>query len=159
MVKICFWDNGLGERGTSVSLYGYAHFNETILGNESIIMFNTTHYSNKDNVIQRFNNRFKVYGVDNWNKVDKILIDERCDILYIIKAGDWEGQISNVCKTVVHCVFNCSNPHGNVYSSISPWVNNNNGRFPVVPHIVNLPNHNRNMRDKLHLLFLVGMVE
>ena len=151
MVKICFWDNGLGERGTSVALYDYAHFNETILGNQSLIMFNTTHYSNKPSSIKKFTDRFRVIGVDNWSKVDTILSLEKCDILYIIKAGDWDGQVSNVCKTVVHCVFNSSQPHGNVYSSIAHWVPNNNGRFPVVPHIISLPDISTNMRDKLNI--------
>jgi hypothetical protein len=41
MVKIAFWDNGLGERGTTVALYDYAHFNEVLLGNKSIILYNT----------------------------------------------------------------------------------------------------------------------
>jgi hypothetical protein len=149
MVKIAFWDNGLGERGTTVSLYDYAHFNETLLGNESIVLYNTTHYSNKESVIKRFADRFKVYGVDSWNYVDNILTSENCDILYIIKAGAWDGQISNVCKTAVHCVFTCCNPHGNVYSSLAGLLPHNNGKFPVVPFMVNLPDHNRNMREKL----------
>ena len=151
MVKIAFWDNGLGERGTSVALYDYAHFNETILGNQSIIMYNTSHYSNNENVINKFTDRFTVYGVDNWNKVDDILLLEKCDILYIIKAGENEGQFSRVCKTVVHVVFYCSDPHGDVYASIAPWVDHNNGNFPVVPHMINLPNNLDNLRSHLNI--------
>ena len=151
MVKIAFWDNGLGERGTSVSLYDYAHFNETILKNNSIILYNTTHYSNNKNAIEKFTNRFTVYGVDDWSRVDNILSFEKCDILYIIKSGGWDGQVSKICKTVVHCVFTCCNPHGDVYSSIAEWVPENNGKFPVVPHMINLPIHNKNMREKLNI--------
>jgi hypothetical protein len=151
MVKIAFWDNGLGERGTSVSLFNYAHFNETILGNQSIIMYNTTHYSNNENVINQFTDRFTVYGVDSWNKVDDILALEKCDILYITKAGENEGQFSKLYKTVVHVVFYCSDPHGDVYASISPWVDHNNGRFPVVPYIVDLPNNTDNMRSSFNI--------
>lgn len=151
MVKIAFWDNGLGERGTSVSLYNYAYYNEKYLGNESIIMYNTTHYSNDNEVIKHFTKNFAVYGVDQWSKVDNILLETKCDILYIIKAGDWDGQISNVCKTVVHCVFTCYMPHGNVYSSISDYIDNNNGKYSTVPHMINLPNHNNNMRNKLNI--------
>ena len=114
-------------------------------------MYNTTHYSNNENVINKFADRFPVYGVDNWSKVDDILLLEKCDILYIIKAGCNEGQISNVCKTVVHCVFHCGQPHGIVYSSIAPWVDGNNGNFPVVPHMINLPNNLDNMRDQLNI--------
>jgi hypothetical protein len=151
MVKIAFWDNGLGERGTSISLFDYAYFNETILGNQSIIMYNTNHNSNNENVINKFADRFPVYGVDDWSKVDNILLLEKCDILYIIKAGCNEGQISRVCKTVVHCVFHCGQPHGDVYSSIAPWVDCNNGRFPVVPHMINLPNNQDTMRAQLNI--------
>jgi hypothetical protein len=151
MVKIAFWDNGLGERGTSVALYDYAHFNEVILKNESIILYNSTHYSNKPECIKKFTDRFKVFSLDNWSKVDNILLKEKCDIIYIIKAGDWDGQLSKVCKNVVHCVFNCSYPHGQVYASIAPWVDNNNGKYPHVPHIINLPNHNEDFRTELNI--------
>jgi len=151
MVKIAFWDNGLGERGTSVSLYDYAHFNEHILGNESIILYNKTHYSNNEEVIKKFESRFKVFSVNNWSSVDNILLSEKCDIIYIIKAGDYDNQLSRVCKNVVHCVFNCNYKHGDVYASIAPWVNNNNGKYPYVPHIINLPNHDENYKKELNI--------
>jgi hypothetical protein len=151
MVKIAFWDNGLGERGTTVSLYDYAHFNETLLNNESIIIYNNTHYSNNEAVIQKFTNRFKVFSVNNWSKVDNILLSEKCDIIYIIKAGSYDGQISNVCKNVIHCVFSCHQPHGHIYSSIAPWVFGNNGNYPVVRHMINLPNNDDNFRKELNI--------
>ena len=34
MINVAFWTNQLCERGTEVSIYDYAHFNETILGNK-----------------------------------------------------------------------------------------------------------------------------
>jgi hypothetical protein len=149
MVKVCFWDNCLCERGTTVSLYDYAYYNQTLLGNESIVMYNTTRKENNDTVIEKFRKHFKVIGVDQFSKVDPILLSEKCDVFYIIKSGANEGQVSHVAKTVVHCVFDCNSPHGNVYSSIAPWVNGNNGRFPVVPHMINLPKHDDNMRAEL----------
>jgi len=151
MVKIAFWDNGLGERGTTVALYDYAHYNETILGNQSIILYNTTHSSNKPECVKKFTDRFVVFPVDHWSKVDPILLQEKCDIIYIIKSGEWEGQVSAVCKNAVHCVFNCSQPHGNVYASVSPWVNNNNGKFLYVPHMISLPEHNEDFRKDLNI--------
>ena len=36
-MKILFIENHLNVRGTTLALYDYAHFNETILGNKSII--------------------------------------------------------------------------------------------------------------------------
>jgi len=151
-MKVAFWDNGLGERGTSVMLYDYAHFNETILGNESIIMYNTTHYSNKPYAVQKFKDRFPVFGVDEWSKVDQVLLDNKCDVLYITKSGGWDGQISRVCKTVVHAVFVSNEPHGNVYGAISDWINTDcKTNIPVVPYIIRVADTNDNLRAELNI--------
>jgi hypothetical protein len=151
-MKIAFWDNGLNERGTSIMLYDYAHYNETILGNESIIMYNTTHYSNKPYAIKRFKDRFPVFGVDNWSKVDKILTENNCDILYITKSGEWDGQISKVCKTCVHVVFHSTQIHGEVYAVISDFVNEETRTsFPVVPYIIRVEDTTENLRMELNI--------
>ena len=151
MVKIAFWDNSLCERGTAIALYDYAYYNKKILGNESIIMYNTTRSDNLQEVIEKFKNEFQVIGVNNFKLVDNILYKLKCNIFYIIKAGENEGQISRVCKTVVHCVFNCNEPHGNVYAAISPYIKNYNKRIPFVPHMISLPDHNKNMREELNI--------
>lgn len=149
MVKIAFWDNSLCERGTSIALYDYAYYNKHILLNESIILYNLTRKDNNNEVINKFKKEFDVIGVNNFRQVDNILISNKCDILYVIKAGNNEGQISKVVKTVVHCVFNCLEPHGNVYAAISPYIKGYNSRFHVVPHMINLPNSDKNMREEL----------
>jgi hypothetical protein len=151
MVKIAFWDNCLNERGTTIALFDYAFYNKTILGNESIIMFNSTRHENRNDVIEKFKKEFFVVGVSNFNLVDSILAQHQCDIFYIIKSGENEGQISKTKKTIVHCVFNCKHPHGNVYACISPYIKGYNKNIPVVPHMINLPNHNNNMRKKLNI--------
>jgi len=151
MVKIAFWDNCLCERGTTIALYDYAYYNKIILGNESIIIYNKLQNENVDSVIEKFKKEFLVIDVDNFNLVDTVLIKHNCDILYIIKAGDNEGQISKVKKTVVHCVFHCRNPHGSVYAAISPYIKNYNNRISVVPHMINLPETSEDMRDLLNI--------
>ena len=151
MVKIAFWDNFLGERGTTVALYDYAYYNIKILNNESIILYNQKSNANCEDVINKFKKEFDVFGVDNFLEVDNILLTNKCDILYLIKSGEYDGKISNVCKTVVHCVFSCIHPHGNIYASIAPWVNHNNGKYPFVPHIINLPDIKENMREILNI--------
>ncbi len=145
-MKIAFWDNSLCERGTSIALYDYAYFNIHILKNESIIMYNTTR-ENDLHVIDKFKSQFTVYGVSSFKDADSILETEKCDVLYVIKGGENEGQISKICKTVVHCVFNVKQPHGDVYAAISNWVSLN--KVPVVPHIVYLPETTDSMRQKL----------
>jgi hypothetical protein len=150
-LKIAFWDNSLCERGTTVALYDYAYYNKKLLNNQSIILYNNTKIENNQNVIDKFKREFDVFSVSNFNEVDTILKEQQCDIFYIIKAGSYDNQVSNIIKTVVHCVFNCDEEHGNVYASIAPWVKNNNGRYPFVPHIMSLPYSNENMRQELNI--------
>ena len=150
-VKIAFWDNSLSERGTTVALYDYAYYNKKLLNNQSIILYNGSKSENNNNVINKFKKEFDVFPVNNFNEVDNILKEQKCDIFYIIKAGLYDEQVSNVIKTVVHCVFNCNEEHGNVYASIAPWVLNNDGRYPWVPHIMSLPDSHEDMREKLNI--------
>jgi hypothetical protein len=106
-LKIAFWDNSLCERGTTVALYDYAYYNKKLLNNQSIILYNDTKIENNQNVINKFKREFDVFSVSDFSEVDKILKEQQCDIFYIIKAGNDDKQVSNIIKTVVHCVFNC----------------------------------------------------
>jgi hypothetical protein len=152
MVKIAFWDNCLCECGTTVATYDYAYFNKYILNNESIIMYNITKKETEEKVVNKFKKEFEVFGVDEWLKVDDILLKNNCDILYITKGGNNEGQISRVIKTVVHCVFNTNEPHGDIYACISDYIDGNeNFKYPVVPYMVYLPENKEDMRKELNI--------
>jgi hypothetical protein len=156
MKTIVFFDNCLSERGTTVSLFNYAFYNEKILGNKSIVMYNSTRNENDINVINKFRKHFLTIGVANFGMVDPILSHLKADIFYITKAGDWDNQISKICKTVVHCVFNYNQPHGNVYAGISDWIYGGNGfgsnnKFSVVPYMVTTSDTTENMRTDLNI--------
>jgi hypothetical protein len=153
-VKIAFYSNHLGERGTEVAMYDYAMFNESLLNNKSIIIYNKNNEHNNKKVIEKFENKFSIFGISsnlNINDIDEILEKEKCDIIYMIISGE-KIDIPTKAKVCIHCVFNCIDiPFGDVYASIAPWVNGNNGRYPHVPHMINLPNHNDNMRNELNI--------
>jgi hypothetical protein len=153
-LKIAFYSNQLGERGTEVALYDYAYFNRVILNNESIIIYNRNHVWNNTQVIDKFTKKFSVFGISNdgnTEELDKILSEEGCDIIYMILYGTMI-RVPTVAKVCIHSVFTCiDTPFGDVYASIAPWVNGNNGRYPHVPHMINLPNHNNDMRNELNI--------
>ena len=153
-VKIAFYSNHLGERGTEVAMYDYAYYNSKLLNNTSIVIYNKNNDLNNDKVINKFKKEFDVFEIsDNMKKdeIDRILSEQKCDIIYMIVRGD-KFDIPTKAKVCIHCVFICeSPPFGNVYASISPGVEGNNGKYPVVPHMINLPSHNRNMRAKLSI--------
>jgi hypothetical protein len=150
-MKIAFWDNYLCERGTTVALYDYAYYNQKLLNNESVIFYNSNISANEPSVIDKFKNNFKVFGAPGFGEAEKLMLQEKIDVIYIIKSGENEGQYSRRIKSCVHCVFNACDPHGDVYSAIAPWVNGNNGKYPVVPHMVNLPEHNNDLRQSLSI--------
>lgn len=151
MVNIAFWLNELCERGTAVAVYDYALYNQTLLGNKSFIFYDKNNKNNNIEVVKKFNKEFNVYGLDSFQHVDNILIEHSIPIIYIIKAGSNDGKLSKVAKNIIHCVFHCNDPHGEVYCSVSNCVNGNNGKYKVLPHIVTLPNHNENMLNELNI--------
>jgi len=150
-MNIAFWDNQLCERGTTVSLFDYAYHNQTILGNKSFIFYDKNNSESKKTVIQKFKKHFTVRETDNFKEVDDYLLKYNIQHIYIIKSGEVDSRLSKIAKNCIHCVFNCYQPHGEVYSCISNWVHGYNERYPVVPHMINLPKNNSNMRDKLNI--------
>ena len=157
MKTVAFWANELSERGVPIALFDYAYYNQTILKNQSIILFDRTMPRdpnaprNDSAVITKFANHFRVYGLLSFQFVDRLFTEIHCDVLYIIKSGGWDGKISESVRTVVHCVFEMPHPHGSVYASISPWVRGNDGNYPVVPHMISLPEHTRDLREALNI--------
>lgn len=149
-MNIAFWDNYLCERGTTISLFDYAYYNQKILGNKSFIFYDKNYNSNTQ-ILDKFKKHFTVHETDNFKEVDNYLTQYNITHIYIIKFGDVDNRLSKIAKNCIHSVFDCNHPHGDVYSSISPWVNGNNGKYPVVPHMINLPIHSDNMREKLNI--------
>jgi hypothetical protein len=148
MVKICFWDNGLGERGTSVALYDYAHFNETILGNKSII----ASYKNAPlTTYDKFKSRFgDVILVDHFSELDKI----QCDYVYDQKFGFNDNNISSNAKNLIHCAFESYEPHGDVYAYVSKWLADKTKQtyglkedLDYVPYMINLPDVKEDFKE------------
>src|SRR5579872_7406668 len=99
--KIAFVINELSFRGMEVSTFDYAHFNETILGNESIII--NFDVATDNEVRTKFVNRFgsNFFDCSSIDELDYILSREGVDILYIQKPGYRDGILSTVCKNAV----------------------------------------------------------
>lgn len=147
-MKIVFHTPQIDVRGSCVSLYDYAHYNETILKNNSIIITpkNARH---QDIAVYKFAQRFKILYYSTHEEMEKLIKD--CDIFYTIKYGKKDKIISKNIKTVVHCVFDLSEPHGDVYAAVSDTLAKKFGTTKFVPHMIGLkPSRTGdNMRHKL----------
>jgi hypothetical protein len=151
-MKIAFHSPVLDVRGTCVSLYDYAHYNETLLNNKSIILTPISGVVNSDTIaIEKFHSRFQVYYYKNMNEFEDVLSD--CDILYTIKYGKNNGIIAKNIKTIVHCVFDMTEPHGDVYAGVSKALATKYKSTLFVPHMIGLePSKTKdNLRDQLNI--------
>ncbi|EKD28314.1 MAG: hypothetical protein ACD_79C00341G0001, partial [uncultured bacterium] len=140
-MKIIFHEYQLNYRGTSAAIFDYARYNQTLLNNESIILYNRTNPNNFSSAIDHFKANFNVIGYESTEDLEKIVSHEKADVFYAIKSGEKDGiEVSN-CKTCIHTVFKNYEPHGDVYAYVSEWLSEvmTQGKSPYVPHIVNLP--------------------
>lgn len=155
MKTVAFLSNKLTLRGTEVAIYDYAHYNETLLGNKSVII--TRDYNRikhefdvDKQAYDKFNERFDVFYYSTQPDIDKIVLEHKITHLFIIKSGQNDGLFSNHCINIIHCVFNITQPHGDVYTPIGETINQRFGKnYPVTPHIIRLPECDENLRSEL----------
>jgi hypothetical protein len=158
-MKIAFFIRHFGERGTEVAIYDYAHFNETLLGNTSIIIGFTPETYARNNlvcmpdILEKFCKRFPVYLVKSFAEVDLVLQQQRVDIYYTLTHGQYESHpfgYVTACKSIVHCVFETRNPHGDVYCTINQQLNDQlQTSIPVIPHMVRIGATTETLRSEL----------
>jgi hypothetical protein len=150
MKTILFHEFNLCLRGTTVSTYEYADYNERILGNKSIIVSNP--HSNLD-ALPKFQKRFEhVYLSEFWG-YENIIKKHNVDFAYFQKMGNRDGYAVNGCSTLVHVVFRYNEPHGDRYRFISDWLAKDQG-YPAETHAVpylmeKFPESAYNLREKL----------
>jgi len=137
-VKVAFLQELLCIRGSSVAMYDYADYNEKLLCNESLILLPEEGIKRSDPLgILKFTTRFNVITFRMEN-LEKILEEQKVDVLYVIKYGKKDNLFSTRVKTVVHCVFDMSEPHGDVYAGVSKEVAEKFNRRLYVPHMIGL---------------------
>ena len=69
-MDIIFHCDELNERGTAKACFDYALYNEIILGNNSIIIYDEN-LNNHRNVITKFKSQFKILSYKDFSQIDK----------------------------------------------------------------------------------------
>ena len=152
MVKIAFFTDHLNERGTSQAIFDYAHYNEILLGNKSVIITLTESTYHENLAINKFKSRFKVFFCDKIEDCEEFLSD--CDIFYSIKYGKNNHYLPLKTKNVIHCVFDMSEPHGDIYAGVSESLSKKFNSTLFVPHMISLipsTDKNTNLRNILNI--------
>ena len=156
MKRVAFFVRHFTERGTENSAFDYAAYNETILGNHSIIVcFDETTQQSLGFPATRisypkFQQRFPIVEIHAFDEMPEIIDTHGLDFFYTQTHGDYEGMYrfecpeiwtgkttGKRCQTIKHCVFSTNATQGDFYVSISHCVNMlYRTNVPVIPYIV-----------------------
>ena len=164
-MNIAFFVRHFTERGTEVAIYDYAKYNEEILKNKSYIICFTEETQRKLDLpmerysYNKFSQRFEILKIQDIADMENIVKQYNLSFFYTLTAGGENDvcQLNNKtlwrnCKTIKHCVFETTSPEGDFYISISSMLNKKNKTYvPVIPHIVDLPNTEENLRTQLNI--------
>jgi len=162
--NIAFFIRHFTERGTEVSVYDYAHYNEKILGNNSYIIYFSDEAQKKYGFpdikvsFPKFNSRFEMIEINDIPDMKLVIEKYKLDFFYTLTCGCADiyhfnnNNIWGNCKTIKHCVFDTTCNEGDYYLSISNHLNQKyETNIPLIPHIVDLPNTDKHLRNELNL--------
>jgi hypothetical protein len=151
-MKIAFLTPDLNFRGSCRALYDYATYNELLFNNECIVVSDTSYQpKNSEIAFKWISNRFPVYFYTNKDDLHSLLITQKCDMLYCIKYGKNDGLYFDDIKTVIHCVFDMSEPHGHVYAGVSKSLALKFNSTLYVPHMISMSRGSDDQNLRTHL--------
>ena len=156
-LTVGFVTNRLSLRGTETVLWTYAHYNEVMLGNRSLIFVNSKRdiiiepHNREDNCEEAkewFINRFEQVHFCSTNEIEQKMKDAGVDVCFIELAGVDSDWVPTGVPSVLHCVFQPLHK-GTVSTAISTCVGK--GKIPVLPNI--MPSHHTtdDMREELDI--------
>ena len=157
MKTIGFYLPHLDERGTGVSNYEYAYFNEKILGNKSIMFYDAHDHRTHPAAKEKFEKNLQTValnGHEDMAQLEQKIKEYSVDALYIQKCGRKDdGRYVNNVPMFIHVVGCNNDPHGIAYAYTSRWLSRDwsGGMHPYIPYIVQLPEHQNNMRERLNI--------
>lgn len=153
-MKIAFHTPNLNFRGSCVALYDYAHYAEHLLGHTSVVVTDSAQQATNDGIAEDWiRRRFPVFVYRDKQDLYSFLVQEQCTVLYCIKYGTDDGVHFPDIHTIVHCVFDCSQPHGHAYVAVSQTLAHKFNRTAFLPHIIRMPpgDPSRNLRATLRI--------
>tara|TARA_Y100000992_G_scaffold111975_2_gene72983 strand:+ start:1950 stop:2936 length:987 start_codon:yes stop_codon:yes gene_type:complete len=160
--NIGFFIRHFTERGTEVSIYNYANYNETILNNKSFIICFTPEAQKKIKFpmmrysYEKFKSRFEIIEIESIDDMKDVIIKYNLSFFYTQTHGGKDiykfnnKQIWGNCKTIKHCVFNVSYRESDFFISISKTILKNEN-IEVIPYMVDTYETNDNLRKELNV--------
>ncbi len=158
-MRIGFEAGAINERGMSVALYDYALGAQELLGHEVFVFYSEG--SSVPAVVEKFSKTLTMIPVESAGGSGPASEPYKLDFGYYIRDGRARPTGLAAERSGIHAVFRHFEPHGDVYAYVSDWLAGwmTGGKAPAVPHIVNLPEADGNLRRDLNIqgdAFVVG---
>ena len=150
-MTVAFHSHTLTFRGSENALWDYARMNETILGNQSILCCRMRPDLETNPVFQKWKSRFPVIAYSSRVQLGLCLKERGVEVLYMIKAGCYDGFLVRGLRNAVHAMFPTGEFHGDAFAFVSPWVSRvMTGRLDsFVPHLVPRLDSGKSLRSAL----------
>ena len=150
-MNVAFHSNSMSMRGSENALWDYANFNETILGNHSLICHPGKLENPENPTYSKWRARFPLVPYQTKAELSSKLKDRGVDVLYQIKPGPYDGFIVPRVKNCIHAMFLSDEFHGDSFAYISRWASRvMTGREEsFVPHFVPKLEDKESLRQSL----------
>jgi len=137
-MNVAFHSNSMSLRGSENALWDYANFNETILGNHSVICHPAELENAENPTFAKWKARFPLVPYKTKVELRSKLTERGVDILYQIKPGPFDGFVIPGLKNCIHSMFLSDEFHGDSFAYVSRWASRvMTGRGEsFVPHFV-----------------------
>jgi hypothetical protein len=141
-MKVAFLLERLSLRGVEGVAWSYARYNQTLLGNESVIVLrrpaNDFQHDVTAEAHDMFHAAFEVHVAASDDDIDPLLERLGVDVCYVPVHGGFDpGHVPRRVPTLAHCVFRTDARLGTVRAAVSNWVSR--GLTRVLPNVLDLP--------------------
>lgn len=147
-MKLAFHTQHFSERGTSIAIYDYAFYYQEIYNGCVIFLYKKNNPITIPIVEKKFLETFECHGYSTDEELEELISFLNITHVYHLVYG-LPTSLPKGCKNLIHSVFDIKTPYGDRYAAISEVVSK--GRVPVVPHIVNLPKVEGDLRSELNI--------
>ena len=165
-MKIAFSNMCSDRLNSSITLYNLAHYNETLLGNESIVILAKDSSADPD-IIGRMKNRFTVFECEqDVHQTDAIILTQSIDALFLIKDTADEF-FSNIVPNLVYMGCLDKPKHTNsIFAFTNNWLSEvcetrYNQTIPYLPVMIDFNHIEGNNKQDLGIpddAFIFGYV-
>jgi hypothetical protein len=134
--KVAFLHDVISMRGSCVAIVDYAHYMKTRW------LIDVVYITKPDNYTQDaydwIAKTFTILTYNTRDDMETILQQQQCDLLYVLKYGLNDNIYSVKVKTIIHCVFDMSEAHGDLYVGVSKTLAEKFNKQCFIPHMVSL---------------------